>query len=156
MTQPYQPYGEHPPHRAWPQDPQAAQVTAPSHVVPNVPYVRLHGVPLVMVVAALVASFAALTLQGLNFLHSGSATDVSHLQSQVTTLTHQQKQDETTIKGLTATVRTLSSQNGTLTKAVDGMAGTVHNLAPFAHGVCPGLFQGSKGAFSASVPCNTG
>lgn len=156
MTQPFQPYGQQPPHGAW-QDPQAGtQVTAPSHVVPNVPYVRLHGTPLVMLVAALVAAFAALALQGLNFLHSGSATDVSHLQAQVTTLTHQQKQDETTIKGLTATVHTLGSQNGALTKTVDSMTGTVHNLAPFAHGVCPGLFQGSKGAFSASVPCNTG
>lgn len=147
MTQPY-PYGGQPAH-SWPPDPQAP--TIPPHLARSSPPRWL----VVFAVAAMVAAVASLTIQGLNVIHSGSASDVTHLRGQVVTLQHQHTQDTRTIGGLQRQVTTLADQAGTLSKQVGGMAPTVRNLAPFANGVCPGLFQGSKGAFSASVPCRT-
>lgn len=111
--------------------------------------------------AALIAAFLlALVLPALSILgylpNSKSATTgISHLQHEVSTLQHQHEQDTRTIGVLQHQVATVTDQAKALSKQVGVMAPTVHNLAPFGNAVCPGLFQGSKGAFSASVPCRT-
>lgn len=107
----------------------------------------------VIATAALVAALASLTIQGLNVVRSGSAADVRQLRGQITTLDRQHQQDARAIHGLTLKVGTLTSGYGTLNTKVGVMAPTVHNLAPFANGVCSQPLQGSKGAFTATFPC---
>lgn len=153
-----QPFGQPPPGTQYFIDPQASTQVYPQQPLappPDRPSLRrLYAWLAIVAVIAFVA--AAVEITGFKITPSGTSTQAGRLQSQVTTLQHKVSSLSTENSALSGQLATLHKQYATLSSTVGGMTRTVHNLAPYANAVCPGVFQGSKGAFNAPVPCNPG
>jgi len=135
--------------------PQAAPYGTPPPSSPPQPPQSLSGLR-TLAILAIVLGIAGILFTSYKTSDAGSSARFSHLQSQVTSLTQQVRTLTAQRNGLSQQVTTLAKNQGQLSSLVSSMSGTVKNLAPFSHGVCPGVFQGSKGAFNAPVPCNPG
>lgn len=142
-------YSYNQPQPGW-TDPQHAIPPGLHHVIP--PQKRGPSAALNIAVLALLCAFGVAAFVALN-PHTVKPADLSGLRGQITTLQHQVSTLNRQTAADAATIRTQTAALAALSKTVDGISATVKDLAPFAANVCSGPFTGSKGAFTASVPC---